>query len=50
LQGPSSQKALYSWAGKFADVAIADGYIAVYFYPKKRHPVEYEEEVYYGVR
>jgi predicted nucleotidyltransferase len=26
---------------------ISDVDIAVYFYPKKRHPVEYEEEVFY---
>jgi hypothetical protein len=26
---------------------LSDIDIAVYFYPEKRHPVEYEEEVFY---
>ncbi|MEM3112753.1 MAG: nucleotidyltransferase domain-containing protein, partial [Candidatus Anstonellales archaeon] len=26
---------------------ISDVDIAVYFYPEKRHPIEYEEEVFY---
>jgi len=39
---------LYGSQAKGAAIALSDVDIAVYFYPEKRHPIEYEEEVFYS--
>lgn len=39
---------LFGSQAKGTATRLSDVDIAVYFYPEKRHPVQYEEEVYYN--
>jgi len=39
---------LYGSQAKGNATKLSDVDIAVYFYPRQRHPVEYEAEIYYG--
>ncbi len=38
---------LYGSQAKANAIKLSDVDVAVYFYPKARHPIEYEEEVFY---
>ena len=38
---------LFSSQARRTATKLSDIDIAVYFYPEKRHPIEYEEEVFY---
>lgn len=38
---------LYGSQAKGKETKLSDVDIAVYFYPKNRHPIEFEEEIYY---